>query len=304
MKRKIFYIFISSAITLSLTAIISYCKKESAKSKPLTKISNIKPKSISSINEERHLVDEWIKKNLSPEAEWTNSKYINARILEARHKVNPSTTYWHNAEINNIKRLKNGLLAMTETEIGRTLLKLVQLNLARRHARINISVVSNGMSAFPLNDFPGPDFKPTDPLFIENIKKSGNGVGVVPSLLLDPSFRGDAFNDQDYNCSIFHELVHVYHCLIGESAWVQFSKHHSLKSVRPTVYEEARTVGLGRFRDEEISENKYREELKLPRRKEYDMGTTIVGDDDMITLDPNGPSEHRVPLPYPFAKKP
>ncbi len=102
--------------------------------------------------EEKHFVDEWIKKNLSPESDWTNSKYMEGRINEDRNAINPDPAYWHNIEINNIKRLKNGLLMMSHTKAGMLLLESIQQNLAQLGAKMKVSVVSDEMGVIPIAD--------------------------------------------------------------------------------------------------------------------------------------------------------
>ncbi len=62
--------------------------------------------------------------------------------------------------------------------------------------------------------------------------------------------------------------MHVYHALIGEHTTVQFPPNNPLQT--SNLYEEARTVGLGSFKNEPIFENKYREEAHLPRRAMYE----------------------------------
>jgi len=51
-----------------------------------------------------------------------------------------------------------------------------------------------------------------------------------------------------------HELIHSLHCLNGE---------------RKNDGEEEWTTGIGKYKDEPMSENAFREELKLPLRKSY-----------------------------------
>ena len=51
-----------------------------------------------------------------------------------------------------------------------------------------------------------------------------------------------------------HELIHSYHCLYG---------------IKKSEDEELWTTGIGAYENEPMSENVFRDQLKLPRREEY-----------------------------------
>ncbi|WP_249818028.1 M91 family zinc metallopeptidase, partial [Escherichia coli] len=83
---------------------------------------------------------------------------------------------------------------------------------------------------------------------------------------------------QDKNCIVlFHELLHVYHNAVGERVRIISNKNIYL----PNIHEEARTVGLGSFRKELMTENKLREEMGLPRRSTY---YSVNDHDEILTI--------------------
>jgi T3SS secreted effector NleD len=84
-------------------------------------------------------------------------------------------------------------------------------------------------------------------------------------------------------CIVFHELVHVFHNLNGERLKVESSKPES-QTHSPFLIEEARTVGLGAFSEEILSENKFREEIGMPRRTSYPHDSSLIHDDNAVTL--------------------
>ncbi len=195
----------------------------------------------------------------------------------------------------NMLRLKEALLTINEVEIGKTLLELIRVNVLRRGKLKLVTYPSKNMSTRIDNGC--------------NHANLSNGVGISPILFCDFSFldtlkphttpfnplnrfldrnkpQTTFFNQlnqkQSDACSIFHELVHVYHALIGEHTTVQFPPNNPLQT--SNLYEEARTVGLGSFKNEPISENKYREEAHLPRRAMYETPNGYILDNDTFSL--------------------
>lgn len=92
-------------------------------------------------------------------------------------------------------------------------------------------------------------------------QKTGNGLSMV----------------QFDSCTVFHELVQTYHILIGELVTVQHSSLNLCNPLRSFQFiEEARTTGLGNFRDEELSENKYRADDKSSPNKKRQLNTKLI----------------------------
>ncbi|SUG38939.1 Uncharacterised protein [Salmonella enterica subsp. arizonae] len=83
-------------------------------------------------------------------------------------------------------------------------------------------------------------------------------------------------------CIVFHELLHVLHNLNGERLKVESSQPES-QTHYPFLLEEARTVGLGSFSEEVLSENKFREEIGVPRRTFYPRDPYLIHDDNTVT---------------------
>ncbi|WDC09741.1 M91 family zinc metallopeptidase [Escherichia albertii] len=82
---------------------------------------------------------------------------------------------------------------------------------------------------------------------------------------------------------VFHELLHVFHNLNGERLKVESSRPE-LQKHSPLLLEEARTVGLGVFSEEELSENKFREEIGVSRRISYSHDSALIHDDNTVSL--------------------
>ena len=70
---------------------------------------------------------------------------------------------------------------------------------------------------------------------------------------------------------VFHELLHVFHNLNGERLKVESSRPE-LQKHSPLLLEEARTVGLGVFSEEELSEINFVKRLEY--HAEYPIRTT------------------------------
>ncbi|WP_319929913.1 M91 family zinc metallopeptidase [Xenorhabdus santafensis] len=103
----------------------------------------------------------------------------------------------------------------------------------------------------------------------------------LPSLkpIYDSNYSNDMTLEQFYACIVYHELLHVFHNLKGNRLVVMPSDPHSSASSN-VLLEEARTVGLGSFSDEEFSENKFRKEIKVPLRTSYQSSDTLIHDDN------------------------
>ncbi|EHW5106619.1 T3SS effector protein NleD, partial [Escherichia coli] len=94
---------------------------------------------------------------------------------------------------------------------------------------------------------------------------------------------GEGISVVDFHATIvFHELLHVFHNLNGERLKVESSRPESQK-YSPLLLEEARTVGLGAFSEEVLSENKFREEIGMPRRTSYPHDSALIHDDNTVS---------------------
>ncbi|EEY1887311.1 T3SS effector zinc metalloprotease NleD, partial [Escherichia coli] len=95
---------------------------------------------------------------------------------------------------------------------------------------------------------------------------------------------GEGISVVDFHATIvFHELLHVFHNLNGERLKVESSRAESQK-YSPLLLEEARTVGLGAFSEEVLSENKFHEEIGMPRRTSYPHDSALIHDDNTVSL--------------------
>lgn len=169
--------------------------------------------------------------------EWINNKFINVICSD---------------EINGT-RFKLALIKLKETIIGKQLIET--LNVLTSFKRINILIDLNSSDTGVIPD---------------NLDNASNYRGCGSTLMINFNHEGvnrnDGITKQEKDCiMLFHELVHVYHNAVGERI-----KIISKKDIySPNLHEEARTVGLGSFRHYNMSENKLREEMGLPRRINY-----------------------------------
>ena len=61
------------------------------------------------------------------------------------------------------------------------------------------------------------------------------------------------------------------------------SSQPELQTYSPLLLEEARTVGVGSFSEEVLSENKFREEIGMPRITFYPHDSSLIHDDNTVT---------------------
>lgn len=85
--------------------------------------------------------------------------------------------------------------------------------------------------------------------------------------------------DKLHAAIVFHELLHALRNLAGERVVVEPSNANE-ERWPPLLHDEARTVGLGSFDSEALTENKFRAEIGLPRRESYSLDGTAIYDDD------------------------
>ncbi len=94
-------------------------------------------------------------------------------------------------------------------------------------------------------------------------------------------------------CKIFHELIHVLNNLKGERLVNNLngeridieplSSETETYISYPPLLEEAKTVGLGDYSEEALSENKFRKEIGVPRRTSYPHDSYIIHDNSTVT---------------------
>lgn len=181
--------------------------------------------------------------------EWVNNKFISIMCSNE----------------SNAARFKLALTRLSLTIVGKELIRT--LNILTTFKRISISIDLNSSSTGVMPD---------------DIDNASNFRGCGSTLMLNFNYEGINKNDgvavQDNDCIVlFHELLHVYHNAVGERIRVISNK----EIYSPNLHEEARTVGLGSFRKDLMTENKLREEMGLPRRSAY---YSVNDHDKILTL--------------------
>ncbi len=165
------------------------------------------------------------------------------------------------------ERVTAALALMATTPIGLELLKVLESVALQKHERLTLFPDTATLGVVPVEE--------------ANIS---NGVGTSSELFcnLDDVMDvvGNLTQPQFDACIMFHELVHVYHNFLGECT--QIVAADGTETEDRFLYEEARTVGLGRFRDELVSENLFREQLGVERRIQYAHEEAIIADDDTV----------------------
>lgn len=169
--------------------------------------------------------------------EWINNKFIS---IICSNEINGT-------------RFKLALTKLSGTIIGKELIRT--LNILTTFKRINIIIDLNSSDTGVMPD---------------DIDNASNFRGCGSTLMINFNHDGINKNDgitvQDKDCIVlFHELLHVYHNAVGEKVRIISNKN----IYSPNLHEEARTVGLGLFRKDLMTENKLREEMGLPRRSTY-----------------------------------
>ena len=164
-------------------------------------------------------------------------------------------------------RITASLELIATTSIGMELLAALESVALLKNERVTIIPDSHSLGVVPVVS-----------------ANASNAVGTSSELFcnLDAAAvtRGNLDTLQFDSCVLFHELVHVYHNFLGEQTVVVPSE--GVDASHNLLYEEARTVGLGRFRDELLSENAFRTELGIERRVRYAHENAIIEDDDTV----------------------
>lgn len=157
-------------------------------------------------------------------------------------------------------RFKNAIEKLNKTKSGSELLDAINKLTLFKKLPLTIDLNSSDLGVIPDDMKLASDFKGSGSRAYINFEHPGVN-------------RDDGISSCDKDCILLaHELIHVYPNLVGE----RVSVYDQTNKYSPNLHEEARTVGLGSFRNEIITENRIREELGLPRRLQYD----IVNDND------------------------
>lgn len=162
-------------------------------------------------------------------------------------------------------RFKSALIKLDGTIIGKELIRALNILTTFKKIIITIDLDSSNTGVIP-----------------DDIDNASNFKGCGSTLMINFDHNGIKRNDgvsvQDKDCIVlFHELLHVYHNAVGER--VRVISNDDIYS--PNLHEEARTVGLGSFRKDLMTENKLREEMGLPRRSAYD---SVNDRDEIVTF--------------------
>ncbi len=163
---------------------------------------------------------------------------------------------------NNGLRFKFALITLQGTILGKQLIATLNILTSFKKITVFIDLNNSDTGVFP-----------------ENIDNASNYKGCGSTVMINFNhYSANGSNDistQEKDCiMLFHELLHVYHNAVGDRIKI-ISKEEIYSQ---NLHEEARTVGLGSFRNDQMTENKLREEMGLPRRRNYDS----VNDSDEI----------------------
>ncbi|MBC8943681.1 M91 family zinc metallopeptidase [Xenorhabdus indica] len=189
------------------------------------------------------------------------SLYIkNAR---ARWIRDNSHIHFVGSDIRTFQLLDAALVEIELSETGLRLLDDIKLILGTKLEKLAIHLSSSSLGVIP-----------------HRANDVGNGLGTSSDFHCNfnvaENIKGEELETTKWHaCIVFHELVHVLHNLKGK-------RMHTLWA------EEAKTVGLGSFSNESISENVFRNEIGVPRRSSYSSGSALINDDDTVTLNGGG----------------
>lgn len=165
--------------------------------------------------------------------------------------------------------LEAALDKIESTDTGRTLLNCIELTSRLKSEKLTILLNSAELGVMAHSS--------TD---AENCRGTGSDFHCNLNAVEYP--RGQGISLVDFHaCIVFHELLHVFHNLNGDR--LRSSQLES-QTRFPLLFEEARTVGLGAFSEEVLSENKFREEIGMPRRTSYPHAISSINDDNTVTL--------------------
>lgn len=149
----------------------------------------------------------------------------------------------------------NGAISLVNsTESGRTLLNEIETLLQSKSEKLVVHLTSPELGTVP-----------------HQVNEAENGRGTGADLHCNfhqaEHRKGDGCSEKQFHAAVlYHELVHVLHCLRGEC--IRDISADSSESILPSYKEaeEARTIGIGAFTSEAISENIFRAEIGIPLR--------------------------------------
>ncbi|EJS0736480.1 T3SS effector zinc metalloprotease NleD, partial [Escherichia coli] len=184
-------------------------------------------------------------------------------------KNNPQLRF-QGTDHNIYQQIEAALDKIGSTETGRVLLNAIESISRLKSETVVIHLNSSRLGVIAHRDIDAENHRGTGSDFHCNLNAveypCGEGISVV-----------------DFHATIvFHELLHVFHNLNGERLKVESSRSESQK-YSPLLLEEARTVGLGAFSEEVLSENKFREEIGMPRRTSYPHDSALIHDDNTVS---------------------
>ncbi len=152
-------------------------------------------------------------------------------------------------------RFNGAMDLVNSTDSGRILLNCIETLLQFKSEKLVVYLTSPILGAKPLCSEDAVNGRGTG----SDLHCNFELTGLRPDLGLGMEER------QLHAVILYHELVHVLHNLQGER--IDIFPADGIKDNRlPLWEEEFRTVGLGTFIAEEISENKFRGELGVPLR--------------------------------------
>jgi len=170
------------------------------------------------------------------------------------------------------QRLEKALDKIESTETGKELLNCIESVSRLKSEKLIIRLDSTELGVTAHCAENAENFRGTGSYLhcnLNSVQEESTGKGIERTEL-------DA-------CIVFHELLHVFHNLNGERLKVAVFQPE-VKTYSPFLLEEARTVGLGSFSEEVFSENKFREEIGIPRRVSYAHESSLIHDDNTFTI--------------------
>lgn len=213
-----------------------HCNRGSEMKRPATLSLNMPAKKICRLDKSALFFNEWL-----------NNDFIHVICSDEQNGIH----------------FRHALTILGRTFIGNELIKTLHIITTFKRMRILIDLNSSNTGVIPDNLDDASNFR-------------GSGSVLMINFNHDGINKTDGISEQDKHCiMLFHELLHVYHNILGERIRIISEKD----TYSPNLHEEAKTVGIGTFRKYYLTENKLREEMGLPRRLNY----YSVNDSDSIT---------------------
>ncbi|MFD1968150.1 M91 family zinc metallopeptidase [Trinickia caryophylli] len=155
--------------------------------------------------------------------------------------------------------------------VGRTLLDCIDATATLKRQRVDVFLDGHLLGVIPHVQKDADNGKGTGSELHCNFS-----VAQSPGVSSADRLKSDA-------AVLFHELVHVFHNLLGER--IRVAPNDAQNPLWPALlHEEARTVGLGSFSQEALSENAFRHQIGLARRPHYSHDAAIIYDDDTAVV--------------------